>query len=104
MTVIGNAELSPYVFTRSIQRSCFFRCPCDESIPWQYVQWGSRSWKKTPPTLKYKIKNKARWMHWEKRCRILPPRAYDLSSNIFPWPKTQTVDIVCAKKHYDFMD
>lgn len=90
--VSGLSEVQHYVYRQAFLRSCFFRCPCPESVPWKYYTWGGRH----NPLASHK--------RWEKRCKILPPPNYALSSSELRWKEGRYVEVVCCKKAWNYLD
>ena len=87
LMIKGGAELQPHVFETRYLRSCYFRCPCNESIPWELRGIGASFGEATNFT-------------WHKKCNMLPDKAYALSSPAYPWPAQKKVDIYCCKKYH----
>merc|ERR1712166_624536 len=87
MLVKGDAELTDHQFETRYLRSCYFRCPCNESIPWELHGIGGSLAEATNFT-------------WNKKCSMIPPTSYALSSPNYPWPSHKVVDIYCCKKYH----
>ena len=87
LMIKGNAELTSHQFSTRYLRSCFFRCPCNESIPRELHGIGDSLEGATNFT-------------WNKKCSMAPPTAYALSSPQYPWPFNQEVQIYCCKKYH----
>merc|ERR1711977_461280 len=71
--VDGMAELKKYEFTRSYQRSCHFRCPCNDTIPWEEWAYGDpksprQVWASGGKSGNYRGVIQIRW---EKKCKML---------------------------------
>merc|ERR1712159_89994 len=83
----GQAEITHHNFEQRYLRSCHFRCPCNESLPWELHGIGESF-------------DTAVNMTWNKRCTMLPPTEYALSSPTYKWPAHKEVSVMCCKKYH----